>query len=103
MAMDIVFQLDEGEKLALIKSSSMPWKYYLESYAYLFYRTAFPDRKRSNPGPSDLEQCIYLFWTGNYVIKDEIFLEFLKRLKAIRNYKVEIMNYPEFKHYLLSL
>lgn len=103
-SMGAVCRLDEGKKLALIKSPSMPWKYYLESSAYLFYRRAFPDKgygRKSNLGPSDLEQCVYLFWTGNYVIEDENFLEFLKRLKAIRNYQVEIMNYFEFKHFLL--
>ena len=103
-SLGIVCQLEEEKILAIIKSPFMPWKYYLESYAYLFYRRAFPDTaygRKSNPGPSDLEQCAYLFWTGNYVIEDDNFLEFLKRLKAIRNYRVEIMNYSEFKHFLL--
>lgn len=103
-SVEIVFHFNEDTQFSIIKSPFLPWKYYLESYAYLFYRRAFPDKKygkKSNPGPSDLEQCVYLFWTGKFVIEDANFLIFLKRLKAIRDYQVNIINYSEFKHYLL--
>jgi len=95
--------LDEVEKLAIIRSSCSPWKYYLESYVYLFYRRAFPDvgyGKRANPGPSDVEQCTYLFWPGYFIVEDGIFLGFLKSLKKIRTYPVEIMDYSEFREFL---
>ncbi|HOW85618.1 MAG TPA: hypothetical protein P5119_00480 [Candidatus Aminicenantes bacterium] len=102
-AMRLDCGLDEVRKITLITSLSMPWKYYLESYAYLFYRRAFPDRgygRGSNPGPSDLDQCIYMFWPGHFVVEDPIFLTFLKRLSEIRTYPVKVMSYAEFRDFL---
>lgn len=104
-SMGKVCQLDEDNKLAIITSPLMPWKYYLESYAYLFYRRAFQDKwygKQSNPGPSDLEQCVYLFWSGKLIIEDNVFIAFVSRLKEIRNYDVQIMDYSGFRDLLLN-
>lgn len=102
-ALGIDCNLDETKRVAIMRSLSLPWKYYLESYAYLFYRRAFPDRsygKGSNPGSSDLEQCIYLFWPGYFVVEDGIFLGFLKHLGELRSYPTKIMNYTEFNELL---
>jgi hypothetical protein len=104
-ALSLSIQLSEALKLSIVRSPFMPWKYYLEAYAYLFYRRAFPDRnygKWSNPGDSDLEQCVYLFWAGKFIIEDANFIKFLNRLKELRKYDVEIMNYSDFKNYLIN-
>jgi hypothetical protein len=104
-ALGIDPRLNIDSKLSIIQSPFMPWKYYLEAISYLFYRRAFPDTnygKRSNLGYSDLEQCVYMFWAGKFIIEDDNFLDFLKRLKEIRNYETEIMNYSDFKSFLIK-
>lgn len=98
-------QLSRDEKLSIIRDPNMPWKYYFEVYTYLFYRRAFPDKnygKKSVPGVYDLEQCVYLFWVSKFIIEDDNFIQFVKRLKEIRNYNTEIINYSDFKNYLFS-
>jgi len=101
--MGIKCRLDETKKLELIRSPCLPWKYYLEAYAYLLHKMAFSDNcygRRSNPDPSDLEQCVYLFWSGYYVTEDRVFLGFLRRLGKLRKYPIKVMNYSEFKQML---
>ncbi len=65
--------LKEDEIIRLIQSYYAPWRYYLDSSLYFFYKRAFLQtgygRKR-NPGGSDLEQCIYIYWADIFVIQD---------------------------------
>ena len=97
--------LDRETKLSIIQSPILPWKYYLEAHYYFFYRRSFPEEKygkNRNPGESDLEQCIYLFWASKFVARDVPLLDFLKRLNEIREYDKEIMDYQEFKSFLIE-
>jgi hypothetical protein len=89
----------------LIRSPEMPWKYFLESTAYLFYRRAFPQNgfgRRANPGQMDLMQCVYLFWPRRFVVQDGPFFDFLKQLGRLRNYEIMILDYAEFVTELAS-
>ena len=89
----------------LIRSPEMPWKYFLESTAYLFYRRAFPQNgfgRRANPGQMDLMQCVYLFWPRRFVVQDGPFYDFLKQLGGLRNYEIKILDYAEFVTELAS-
>jgi len=97
--------LDRETKLSIIRSPILPWKYYLEAHYYFFYRRSFPEEKygkNRNPGESDLEQCIYLFWASKFVARDVPLLDFLKRLNEIREYDKRIMDYQEFKSFLIE-
>jgi hypothetical protein len=97
--------LDRETKLSIIRSPTLPWKYYLEAHYYFFYRRSFPEEKfgkNRNPGESDLEQYIYLFWASKFVARDLPVLDFLKRLNEIRKYDKEIMDYQEFKSFLIE-
>ena len=97
--------LDRETKLSIIRSPILPWKYYLEAHYYFFYRRSFPEEKygkNRNPGESDLEQCIYLFWASKFVARDVSLLDFLKRLNEIREYDKRIMDYQEFKSFLIE-
>lgn len=97
--------LDRETKLSIIRSPTLPWKHYLEAHYYFFYRRSFPEEKfgkNRNPGESDLEQCIYLFWASKFVARDGPLLDFLKRLNEIREYDKEIMDYQEFKSFLIE-
>lgn len=89
----------------LIRSPEMPWKCFLESTAYLFYRRAFPQNgfgRRANPGQMDLTQCVYLFWPKRFVVQDGPFYDFLKQLGRLRNYEIRILDYAEFVTELAS-
>jgi len=102
-SMGLVSKLDKSKIIEILFSPYMPWKYFLDSSVYLFYRRAFLDAgfgRNSNPGPFDIEQCAYLFWAGRFVTEDGALLDFLNRLKKIRNYSADIMNYPGFKQFL---
>lgn len=94
----------KGDKIiSIIKSYYTPWKYYLDSTLYIFYRRAFLSTgygKKSNPGGSDLEQSIYLFWADIFVIQDNPFYEFIKEINELREYNKEIFNYGELKNFL---
>jgi hypothetical protein len=97
--------LGEGAGHYLIRSPEMPWKYFLESSAYLFYRRAFPQKRfgrRANPGQMDLMQCVYLFWPVRFVVHDGPFFDFLKQLVRLRNYEIRILDYAEFVTELAS-
>lgn len=91
----------EGNKIiSIINSNYTPWKYYLDSCLLIFYRRAFLSSgygRKSNPGGSDLEQCIYLFWANIFVIQDGNFYDFLKELDGLRGYNKKIFTYDEFK------
>lgn len=90
-----------GDKIiSIIDSNNTPWKYHLDSSLLIFYRRAFLSSgygKGSNPGGSDLEQCIYLFWANIFVIQDGNFYDFLKELDGLRGYNKKIFTYDEFK------
>lgn len=97
--------LGDEEGHYLIRSPEMPWKYFLESTAYLFYRRAFPQDgfgRRAIPGQMDLMQCVYLFWPGRFVVQDGPFFDFLKQLGRLRNYEILILDYAEFVAELAS-
>jgi len=102
-SLGVICRLNKDMRLSIIRSPFMPWKYYLESHIYFIYRKLFLNKnygRKLNPNILDLEQCVYLFWPGKFITEDRIFLEFINRLRSIRYYKVEIMNYSEFKQYL---
>jgi len=89
----------------LIQSPALPWKYFLESIAYLYYRRAFPSERYgrdTNPGDMDLTQCIYLFWPRRFVVQDGPFHKFLKDLKMLRGYENDILEYDEFVRQLFQ-
>ena len=98
---DLKLKLDEI--VSLIKSPHTPWKYFLDSYLYIFYRRGIRPQdygKRKNPVGFDLEQCIYLYWADMFVIGDSSFYLFLKELNDLRGYNKKIFNFGEFKNYL---
>jgi len=104
-ARNIGSRLNRDMKIAIIRSPLNPWKYYLESYLYLFYRRAFPKtnyRKYANPGPLDLQQCVYFFWAGKVVIEDNAFIEIAMQLRKLRRYNLEILSYHDFKQFLFA-
>ncbi len=96
-------KLSEDKILAIIQSHDTPWKYYLDSTLYIFYRVAFlasGHGRKSNPGGFDLEQCIYLCWADIFVLRDSSFYNFLKELSKLRTYNKKIFTYDEFRDYL---
>jgi len=99
----IELRLNEEDIINIIQSYSTPWKYYLDSHLFFFYRRAVKLEnysKYKNPGYFDLEQCTYLFWAKIFVLEDGSFYEFLKELNVLRGYNKKIFTYDEFKEYL---
>jgi len=102
-ALNVELKFKTDEIVNLIKSPYTPWKYFLDSYLYIFYRRGIRPEdygKRKNPVGFDLEQCIYLYWANIYVIRDSSFYSFLKELNDLRNYNKNIFDYNKFKNFL---
>ncbi len=103
IALDVDLKLTPDEIVSLIQSTYTPWKYYLDSYLYIFFRRGIRPQdygKKKNPIGFDLEQCIYLYWADIFVIQDRPFYLFLKELNDLREYNKRIFNYSEFKSFL---
>jgi hypothetical protein len=103
LPLNIKLKLNDKEIVSLIQSYMIPWKYFLDSYLFFLYRRILKLENYGiykNPGHSDLEQCIYLYWAKMFVLKDGRFYEFLKDLSELRGYDKEILTYDDFKKYL---
>lgn len=103
LPLNIKLKLNDKEIVSLIQSYMTPWKYFLDSYLFFLYRRVLKLEnygKYKNPGHSDLEQCLYLYWATMFVLEDGRFYEFLKELSELRGYDKEILSYNKFKEYL---
>lgn len=103
LPLKIELRLEDDEIIDLIQSYMTPWKYFLDSYLFFYFRRALKLEnygKYKNPGHFDLEQCTYLYWANIFVLEDRRFYDFLKELSTLRGYKTKIFTYNEFKNYL---
>lgn len=103
LPLKIELSLGDDEIINLIQSYMTPWKYFLDSYLFFYFRRTLMLEnygKYKNPGHFDLEQSIYLYWATIFVLEDGRFYDFLKELSTLRGYKTKIFTYNEFKNYL---